>query len=104
MIDIKKEENNKLSLKNIDLEKLIAGKSGWKKFIIDSLLWLAILLMIFGYMHDTKLCREIISNPQEFCSKVSFGYNNNLGNSDFYNITVKNETSNIIPNIINKTS
>jgi len=101
MIDIRKNKEEKLSLKNIDFGKLIAGKSGWKKFIIDSLLWLAILLLIFGYIHDTKVCREIISDPQKFCSNISFIPNN--FNDLNYNLTTKNETANIIPNIINKT-
>jgi len=56
------------------------GNINWKNlFKIDwmSILFLvAIVFMTIVYVHDTKQCKEIISNPVEFCEDNNYCENN----------------------------
>lgn len=61
-----KNEEGKKEFKKENWKTLF--KINWKK---DWLVLLLMVLVIFGglaYTHDTKLCREIVNNPQDYCS------------------------------------
>lgn len=49
------------------------GKIIWKNFfkidVVSILMIIAIVLMTFGYVHDTKECMKIIESPCEFCKE-----------------------------------
>ena len=49
------------------------GKIIWKNFfkmdLISVMFLIAIIFMIWGYVHDMETCREIISDPITFCDE-----------------------------------
>jgi len=49
---------------------IIAGTS-WKKLILSTLFFIAVLLMIQGYMKDVEVCREFQSNPCIYLQNLS---------------------------------
>jgi hypothetical protein len=49
------------------------GKIIWKNLfkidIVSILFIIAIIFMTFGYAHDTQYCRELLSDPCDFCEE-----------------------------------
>lgn len=64
---IKKDLDKPFNLKtNCNYTNLILGGS-WNNFFTIVFVISIIMLVSFGYAHDTKECREIISDPINFC-------------------------------------
>lgn len=54
----------------------VTGKFIWKNlFRTDMMSWIFIILVILmtiGYVVDTKQCRNIIENPNEYCEPICY--------------------------------
>ena len=61
-----RKEDGKLNWKFI-----IIGTS-WKKFLLTTILVVAILLMAYGYVKDREQYMEVYENPCNYCSQRTY--------------------------------
>jgi len=54
-----------------DTEGKVIWKNLFKMDIVSIMFLIAIILMAYGYSHDTEVCREIISDPPKYCDEIN---------------------------------
>lgn len=68
---LKKDSSKPLSIKNFSLKKTFIGD--WKQFGT----WILLMYIVWSYAYDTKNCRELIENTEEYCMNYTIQLNQN---------------------------
>ncbi len=77
--------------KKVGDEKKPIWKNWFRIGILDALFFISIIIMVWGYKHDTEECYEILEHPCEFvehfeCMKNYIRINSSQTQYDEYNI------------------
>lgn len=83
---------------SLNWKSILIGTS-YKKFLITTVWFIAVLLMAYGYNHDIEQYKEVYENPCNYCAEMNMDsnitrYMRLIPDVNFtkYNYTIENET------------